>query len=134
MGALCQADAEMRLAAQQPRGSKERRAHLESAAGWYRKAAGSLRQAEEKAYAYDALAAIYSTANLNEPAQAEPAVRQLIALAPGEVEPILLRGIPMLEEAAIAAVMQWRFAPAVIDGKPVPVRMVVTNSFTLQQK
>jgi TonB family protein len=43
----------------------------------------------------------------------------------------LMRDIPMLEEAAIAAVLQWRFEPVVVDGRPVPVRMIVTNNFTL---
>lgn len=44
----------------------------------------------------------------------------------------MLRGIPMLEDAAVAVVMQWRFEPAVVSGKPVPVRMTVTHSFTLR--
>jgi TonB family protein len=44
----------------------------------------------------------------------------------------LLRGIPMLEEAALAAVMQWRFTPVIVDGKAVPVRMTVTHNFTLR--
>jgi periplasmic protein TonB len=44
----------------------------------------------------------------------------------------MLRGMPMLEESAVAAVMQWRFAPTVVDGKPVPVRMTVTHGFTIR--
>jgi TonB family protein len=44
----------------------------------------------------------------------------------------MLRGIPMLEDAAIAAVMQWRFEPVIVSGKAVPVRMTVTHGFTLR--
>jgi TonB family protein len=45
----------------------------------------------------------------------------------------MVRGIPMLEEAAVAAVMQWRFTPVIVDGKAVPVRMTITHNFTLQR-
>jgi TonB family protein len=44
----------------------------------------------------------------------------------------MLRGIPMLEESAIAAVMQWRFAPVVVDGRAVPIRMTVTHNFSVR--
>jgi TonB family protein len=254
VGDVCRADAEMRLAAKADRGSTERRAHFESAAEHYRKAASTLKETEAKMYAYDALARVYSAPNLADPREAEPAVRQLIALAPNDVGPILrlasvqeemkqlfiaeqtlvgtrqlypeeievlkalarfyarqtttasmaqsraetekepaptpnqpdadgnyrvgsnvrppkkvespateypdeakvvglegiiiaeiwvdesgrvtnarlLRAIPMLEDAALAAVMQWRFEPVVVDGKPVPVRMTVTTNFTLR--
>jgi TonB family protein len=255
LGDVCRADAEMRVAAKQVRRSKEHLAHLEAAADHYKKATGTLKETEAKIYAYDALARVYSAANLAIPREAEPAVRQLMALAPGDVGPILrlatlqeemkqlfiaeqtlvgtrqlypdeievlkalsrfyarqtsaasmaqrraetenepvpppnqpdaegnyrvgsnirapkklqdvrsvfpdeakvvglegviiaeiwvdetgrvtsarlLRGIPMLEEAALAAVMQWRFEPVIVDGKPVPVRMTVTTNFMLQR-
>ena len=42
----------------------------------------------------------------------------------------VLRSIPMLDEPALKAVRQWRFEPAIVDGKPVPVRMTVTVNFT----
>lgn len=42
----------------------------------------------------------------------------------------VLRSIPLLDEAALQAVRQWRFEPTVIDGKPVPIRMVTTVNFT----
>jgi TonB family protein len=254
VGDVCRADAEMRLAAKADRGSTERRAHFESAAEHYRKAASTLKETEAKMYAYDALARVYSAPNLADPREAEPAVRQLIALAPNDVGPILrlaavqedmkqphvaeqtlvgtrqlypeaievmkalsrffarqasaasmlasraemdkepastpnqpdadgnyrigseiraprkvedtraqypeearavglegtvimelwvddtgrvvrarmLRGIPMLEESAIAAVMQWRFAPVVVDGRAVPIRMTVTHNFSVR--
>jgi TonB family protein len=44
----------------------------------------------------------------------------------------MLRGIPMLEESAVAAVMHWRFEPAIVDGKAVPIRMTVTHNFSIR--
>ncbi len=44
------------------------------------------------------------------------------------------RPIPMLDEAAMEAVKQWRFQPTIIDGRPVPTRLTVTVNFTLQKK
>jgi len=42
----------------------------------------------------------------------------------------VVRSVPMLDEAALQAVRNWRFEPAVVDGRAVPVRMVVTVNFT----
>ncbi len=42
----------------------------------------------------------------------------------------VVRSIPMLDEAALQAVRNWRFEPAFVDGRAVPVRMVVTVNFT----
>jgi protein TonB len=44
----------------------------------------------------------------------------------------VLRSIPLLDEAAVVAVQQWRFTPALLNGGPVPVVMTVTVNFTLQ--
>lgn len=44
------------------------------------------------------------------------------------------RPIPMLDEAALAAVKQWRFQPTLVDGRPVPTRLNVTVNFTLQKQ
>lgn len=41
----------------------------------------------------------------------------------------VVRSIPFLDDAAIAAVKTWRFAPSVVNGRPVPVRMTVTVNF-----
>jgi TonB family protein len=41
----------------------------------------------------------------------------------------LLRGQPLLDEAALAAVRQWRYEPAVLNGVAVPVVMTVTVAF-----
>ena len=43
----------------------------------------------------------------------------------------VLRSIPLLDQAAVDAVMQWRFAPTLLNGQTVPVIMTVTVNFTL---
>jgi protein TonB len=43
----------------------------------------------------------------------------------------VLRSIPLLDDAAVGAVSQWRFTPTLLNGTPVPVVMTVTVSFTL---
>ena len=44
----------------------------------------------------------------------------------------VLRSIPLLDDAALDAVKQWRFTPTLLNGVPVPVIMTVTVNFTLQ--
>ena len=43
----------------------------------------------------------------------------------------VLRGIPLLEEAAVDAVKRWVYTPTLLDGEPVPVIMTVTVRFQL---
>ena len=43
----------------------------------------------------------------------------------------VLRSIPMLDQAALDAVKQWRFTPTNMNGAPQEVIMTVTMSFTL---
>jgi TonB family protein len=43
----------------------------------------------------------------------------------------VLRSIPLLDHAALEAVMQWQFAPTLLNGQAVPVMMTVTVNFTL---
>ena len=45
----------------------------------------------------------------------------------------LLRSVPMLDEAALAAVRQWTYTPTTLNGVPVPVIMTVTVNFQLQR-
>jgi protein TonB len=42
--------------------------------------------------------------------------------------------VPLLDDAAVAAVRQWRFTPALLNGEPVPVVMTVTVNFKLQDE
>ena len=43
----------------------------------------------------------------------------------------VLRGIPLLDAAAIEAVKQWIYTPTLLNGVPVPVIMTVTVNFKL---
>ena len=44
----------------------------------------------------------------------------------------VLRGIPLLDQAAIDAVKQWIYTPTLLNGVPVPVIMTVTVNFKFQ--
>jgi len=51
----------------------------------------------------------------------------------GRVEGVqVLRGVPTLDEAAIAAVKQWAYTPTLLGGVPVGVVMTVTVNFVLR--
>lgn len=55
--------------------------------------------------------------------------------ANGRVETVrVLRSIPLLDQAAVDAVQQWRFTPALLNNEAVPVVMTVTVNFTLQDR
>jgi protein TonB len=43
----------------------------------------------------------------------------------------ILRGIPLLDQAAVGAVRQWVYTPTLLNGVPVPVIMTVTVNFKL---
>ena len=45
----------------------------------------------------------------------------------------ILRGMPMLNDAALEAVRQWRYTPTTLNGVPVEVVMTVTVNFTLNE-
>lgn len=45
----------------------------------------------------------------------------------------VLRSIPLLDDAAITAVRQWRFEPGFRDGRPVRQRLTVSVSFRLNR-
>ncbi|HEX6322434.1 MAG TPA: energy transducer TonB [Vicinamibacterales bacterium] len=46
----------------------------------------------------------------------------------------VLRGVPMLNDAALDAVRQWRYTPTLLNGVAVPVIMTMTVTFTLQDQ
>ena len=46
----------------------------------------------------------------------------------------VLRGNPLLTDAAVEAVRQWVYTPTLVNGVPVPVLMVVTVTFNLDGK
>ena len=43
----------------------------------------------------------------------------------------VLRSVPLLDQAALEAVRQWRFTPTLLNNVPVEVVMTVTVNFTL---
>lgn len=45
----------------------------------------------------------------------------------------IVRSIPMLDAAALAAVAQWVYAPTLYKGQPIPVTMTVTVDFRLSR-
>ena len=45
---------------------------------------------------------------------------------------VVVRSIPMLDQAAIESVLQWQYEPTLLNGVPVEVEMIVTVNFTLQ--
>lgn len=44
----------------------------------------------------------------------------------------VLKSVPLLDDAALAAVRQWEFSPTTLNGVPVPVIMTVRVNFTLR--
>jgi periplasmic protein TonB len=44
----------------------------------------------------------------------------------------ILKSTPLLDEAALAAVRQWRYSPSLLNGSPVAIVMTVTVNFQLQ--
>jgi protein TonB len=54
--------------------------------------------------------------------------------ATGRVESVrVLSSAPLLEDAAVRAVRQWRYTPTELNGVPVPVLMTITVVFSLQR-
>lgn len=45
----------------------------------------------------------------------------------------VLKSQPLLDQAAIDAVMKWRFTPTLLNGVPVPILMTVTVHFSLNR-
>jgi TonB family protein len=72
------------------------------------------------------------------PADAQLARTQGLVVLDATIEPDgkvstarVVRSIPLLDAAAIAAVRQWEFAPTAINGRAVPVILTVAVNFTL---
>jgi periplasmic protein TonB len=48
------------------------------------------------------------------------------------VDAKIIRSTPLLDDAALTAVRQWKYTPTLLNGVPVPVVMTVTVTFTLR--
>ena len=60
-------------------------------------------------------------------------ILEAIIAVDGRVQDVkILRSKPLLDQAAIDAVRQWRFTPTLLNGVPVPVIMTVTVKFELR--
>ena len=61
-------------------------------------------------------------------------ILQTIINKDGDITDVkILKGLPMgLAEAAVAAVQQWKYQPATLNGRPVAVYFNLTVNFQLQ--
>lgn len=51
----------------------------------------------------------------------------------GTIERVkVLKSVPLLDAAAVAAVKDWRYTPTLLNGVPIAVLMTITMNFTLQ--
>jgi TonB family protein len=60
-------------------------------------------------------------------------IEALIDTYGGVKDARVLKGHPLLDAAALEAVRQWRYTPALMDGEPWPVEMGITLVFELKQ-
>jgi protein TonB len=61
-------------------------------------------------------------------------VIEAILDATGRVESLkVLSSQPLLDNAAVQAVRQWRYTPTELNGVPVPVLMTITVRFSLDR-
>ena len=44
----------------------------------------------------------------------------------------VVKSIPLLDQSALAAAKQWEFKPAMLNGEPVPVLVMLELEFTLK--
>jgi len=61
-------------------------------------------------------------------------VMEAVLDATGRVTQLrVIQSVPLLDQAALDAVRQWRYTPSTLGGHPVSVLMTITIRFTLQQ-
>lgn len=62
-------------------------------------------------------------------------ILEAILDATGRVDRVrVIRSQPLLDDAAIRAVQQWRYSPTELNGVPVPVLMTITVHFSLRRE
>lgn len=59
-------------------------------------------------------------------------IQATIGIDGAVVDAIVLRSVPLLDQAAVDAVRQWRYTPTRLNGQPVAVVMTVTVNFQLR--
>jgi len=59
-------------------------------------------------------------------------ILEAVVARDGSIEDVrVLRSIPLLDSAAVAAVRKWRYSPLLLNGKPERFVLTVTVSFSL---
>jgi len=60
-------------------------------------------------------------------------VMQIVVGTDGKVRDArVVRSLPMLDEVALASAKQWEFSPTIVDGRPVPVLLILELDFNLR--
>jgi periplasmic protein TonB len=59
-------------------------------------------------------------------------IQAVIGIDGAVVDATVLRSVPLLDQAALSAVRQWRYTPTRLNGEPVAVIMTVTVNFELR--
>ena len=92
-----------------------------------RRVGGNIREPQRIAY----VAPVYP--RIAQQAQVEGIViLEAVIGVDGRVDRVrVLRSAPLLDEAAITAVQQWRYTPTLLNSVPVPVLMTITVHFRL---
>jgi TonB family protein len=84
------------------------------------------------AHMISSVAPIYPALAKNQHVEGDVRVDALID-ATGHVSAMkVVSGATLLHQAAMDALRQWKYQPAVLDGKPVPMHLTVTIQFRLQ--
>lgn len=77
------------------------------------------------------VAPVYPEVALQSRVQGVVILEAMIDGAGDIIDATILRSVPLLDQAALDAVRQWRFTPTLVNGAPVNVIMTVTVNFTL---
>jgi protein TonB len=77
------------------------------------------------------VAPVYPEVAQNAKVQGVVILEALVDHNGGVADARVLRSVPLLDQAALDAVMQWKFTPTLLNGNPVSVLMTVTVNFTL---
>ena len=78
------------------------------------------------------VAPIYPPMALEARVQGMVIISATISVSGDVIDATVLSAQPLLAQAAVDAVRQWRFTPTRLNGEPVPVVMTVTVNFKLQ--
>ena len=76
--------------------------------------------------------AAYPEVAMNAGVQGEVVVDAVIDTAGNVTSTRVVKSIPLLDQAALDAIKQWKFVPAMLNGAPTPVVVTMTVNFTLK--